>query len=91
MYCGKADEINESKKNLISKLDCEDIGKLNEYVGYKLECKGNRIKITQTVLVQSLEDEFEISPSTPCNLPTPAGKELKSDGEPLTEEEKKIY
>ena len=74
IYCGKADEINESKKNLMSKLDCEDIGKLNKYVGCKLERKGNRMKITQLVLVQSLEDEFKIPPSTPCNLPAPGEK-----------------
>ena len=48
MYCGKSNEINESKKNLMSKLDCEDMGDLKEYVGCKLECKGNRMKITQT-------------------------------------------
>ena len=91
MYCGKSNEINESKKNLMSKLDCEDMGDLKEYVGCKLEHKGNRMKILQLVLVQSLEDEFEIPPNTPCNLPASAGKELNSDGEPLTEEEKKIY
>ena len=41
MYCGKSNEINESKKNLMSKLDCEDMGDLKEYVGCKLERKGN--------------------------------------------------
>jgi len=38
------------------------------------------------------EDEFEILPSTPYNLPTPAGKELKSDGEPSIDIERiKLY
>ena len=91
MHCGKANEIKESKKNLMKKLDCEDMGELNEHVGSKLERKGNKIKMTQPALVQSLEDEFQIPSSTPCNLPAPAGKELTSNGEPLSEEEKKVY
>ena len=48
------------------------------------------MKITQPVFVQSLEDEFEILPSTPCNPPVPQGKELESEGEFLSKEEKKI-
>ena len=73
------------------KLDCDNAGELKEYVGYKIECKGNRMKITQPVLVQSLEDEFEMPDKIPCNLPAPHRKELTSDGEPLSEEEKKVY
>ena len=53
--------------------------------------KGNRIKLTQPVLVQSLHDEFKIPRKTSCNLPAPPGKELTSEGEQLNEEEKKVY
>jgi len=75
----------------MSKLDCEDAGKLNEYVGVKIERKGDRIKLTQPVLVQSLKDEFSIPSKTPCTLPAPYGTDLISEGEQLNEDEKKVY
>ena len=49
------------------------------------------MKLTQPVLVQSLQDEFDIPEKTPCALPAPNGKELTSEGELLNEDEKKIY
>jgi len=49
------------------------------------------LKLTQPVLVQSLQDEFDIPEKTPCALPAPNGKELTSEGELLDEDEKKIY
>ena len=70
----------------MKKLDYEDIGDLKEHVGCKVERKDNRLKITQPVAVQSLEDDFDIPKGTPCNLPELPGKELQSEGEPLTEE-----
>ena len=73
------------------KLDCDDSGELKEYVGCKIERKGNRIKLTQPVLVQSFADEFDIPPNTPCNLPAQHGKELTSDGIKLSENEMKIF
>ena len=91
MYCGKPSDVEHFKSKLMMKLDCEDAGELQEYVGCKIERKGNRMKLTQPVLVQSLQDEFEIPNKTSCNLPAPCGKELTSEGEKLTEEEKKIY
>ena len=42
---------------------------MNEYVGYKIERKDNAIKMTQPVLVQSLEDEFELPEKISDNLP----------------------
>ena len=51
MYCKKKNNIEQYKGKLIKELDCEDMGKLEEYVGYKIERKGTRIKLTQLVLV----------------------------------------
>ena len=42
------------------RFDCEDGGELREYVGCKLDRKGDTLKITQPILVQSLKDEFEL-------------------------------
>ena len=61
-------------------LDCEDSGKLNEYVGVKIDNKGDEMKLTQPVLIQSLEDEFDMLIKTPKRLPAPPGKEILSEG-----------
>ena len=49
------------------------------------------MKLTQPILVQSLQEEFKTSEKTLCALPVPNGKDLTSEGEQLNEEEKKIY
>ena len=72
------------------KLDYNNTGELTECIGCKIKHKGNRMKLTHPVLAQNLNDEFEISNDVPCNLPAPHGKELTSDSESLTEEEKKV-
>ena len=72
-------------------LDCEDSGELKEHIGCKIERKGGTFKLAQPALVQSLQDEFDIPDTTPCSLPAPQGKDLKYEGDPLTEEEKKLH
>ena len=62
------------------RLDCEDASKINEYLGVKIERKQNRIKLTQPVLVQSLQDELEIPSKNPCTFPAPHGIGLTSEG-----------
>ena len=41
--------------------DCDEVGKLNEYVGCKINFNQEEgwIKLTQPVLLQSFEDEFK--------------------------------
>jgi len=91
IYCRKKNDVEVSKKEFMAELDCEDSGDLDEYVGVKIESKGNALKMTQPVLIQSLQDEFNIPSKTSKHLPAPPGKELLQEGEPLTEEEYKIY
>ena len=79
------------KNDFMKLLDCEDSGELNEYVGVKIDKKDNAVKLTQPVLIQSLEDEFEIPKDTPKHLPAPLGKDLLSDGERLSPKDEKIY
>ena len=69
LYYRKPDDVKHFKQELMLKLDCDDSGELKEYVGCKIERKGNRMKLTQPVLVQSFADEFDIPPNTPYNLP----------------------
>ena len=91
LHCGKPKDIAYYKQELMLKLNCDDAEELKEYIGCKIERKGNKMKLTQPVLVQSLRDEFDMLDKTPCNLPAPHGKELTSDGESLSEEEMKVY
>jgi len=51
LYCGEKNDIKHYKEKLMEKLDCEDEGELNKYVGVKIERKQDRLKLTQPVLV----------------------------------------
>ncbi len=55
--------------------ECDDIGNLSEHIGCKIDRdqKKNSIRITQPVLVQSLEDEFELPTGTPPQTPAKPG------------------
>ena len=64
---------------------------MNEYVSVKIDEKENVVKLSQPVLIQSLQDEFEIPPKTSCYLLTPPGKDLLNKGEQLLEADEKIY
>ena len=53
--------------------DCDEVGELKEYVRYKVEVdqEGQKLKITQPVLLQSYADEFLIEEarlSTLCTM-----------------------
>ena len=48
------------KKEMMERFECVDCGKLNEYVGSRIERTEGQIKLTQDVIIQSLEDEFRI-------------------------------
>jgi hypothetical protein len=43
-------------------MECEDAGSLNECIGCKVDrdVEGRKVKLTQPVLIQSFQDEFEL-------------------------------
>ncbi len=55
--------------------ECDDIRDLSEYIRCKIEQNQDKtsIRITRPVLVQSLEDEFELPTGTPPQTPTKPG------------------
>ena len=55
LNCDKQEDVKHFKDELMIKLDCEDTGELKEHVGCKIERKGNGVKLTQHVIVQSLQ------------------------------------
>ena len=74
---GPKEEVMKSKTELTTLFDCDDVGEFNEYVGCKLErnWKNRSVRITQPVLLQSYEDEFEL-PSREYETPAETGKVL---------------
>ena len=57
--------VRMAKEEMKTLFDCDDVGEMKEYVGCKVERnpEENSIRITQPVLIQSLEDEFDIPES----------------------------
>ena len=67
-----------AKKQLMDRYDCDEIGELKEYIRCKID-RGNRwMKPTQPVLLQSFEDEFQMSEGKPLNTPAIPGEVLRS-------------
>ena len=78
--------INEMKKLF----DCEDVGEMVEYVGCKVErnYETRSLKLTQPVLLQSFEDEFNM-PNRVYDTPAEPKKQLKKtiEGQEVTAKE----
>ena len=58
--------------------ECDDIGELKEHVGCKINCKPHRgyLRVTQPVLLQSFEDEFNLPKGKAPTLPASPGESL---------------
>ena len=74
---GNKEAVAKAKKDMMDRFDCDEVGELNEYVGCKIErnWKERWVKITQPVLLQSFEDEFEL-PRTDYRTPAETGQVL---------------
>ena len=59
----KEDAMECIKKMFTETVDCNDIGEMQEYISTKISInqRNKTLKITQPVLVQSLNDEFNFS------------------------------
>jgi hypothetical protein len=76
--------------------ECEDIGKLKEYGGCKIERNKGRksLKISQPVILQSFEDEFGVKPDFKLETPTPSHGDTFIPGElgdQMSAEKQKVY
>ena len=70
MICGNKEGILHYKNLLTEKIDCDDIGRLTDYTGNKIDIdrKNRSMCVTQLVLLCSFEDEFDVE--VPENCPT---------------------
>ena len=67
--------------------DCDDFGEMKEYVGCKVAYHHEKqyMHLTQPVLIQSLEDEFDLDNESPVpKIPAEAGTVL-TKGKPVEE------
>ena len=61
MIVGPSDLVTKLKSDLMKEFECDDCGELKEYIGNKIERVGeDAIRLVQTVLTQSYEDEFDL-------------------------------
>ena len=82
------------KQKFTNTMDCDDMGAMVEYIGTKIDIdsKKRELKITQPVLVQSLQEEFDFENPNNCpETPAPASTHLMASGQPLSPEKQTKY
>jgi hypothetical protein len=75
---GNVKAVLEAKTVMSQMFDCEDVGIMNEYVRCKIERDLDEpsLRMTQPVLLQSFEDEFDLTEMGKPRIPAPAGSVL---------------
>jgi hypothetical protein len=97
LILGCPEDVEQFRKDIEAVFKCKYEGPLSEYVGSKIDMKrsesGTEIKITQPVLVQSLEDEFDLPEGKPPRVPATAGQILITEpgGVNLSKEDSTMY
>ena len=84
LVAGKKEGVIVAKNQMTARFDCEELGKVDEYVGCKVErnYEENSIKLTQPVMLQSFEDEFNLpNGPAPNTAATPGSALVKADPE----------
>jgi hypothetical protein len=81
---GDPDQVQIAVQDLMKLFDCEELGQLNEYVGCRIhhDAEESKMKITQPVLIQSFEAEFDLPSGvgTDYNTPAEPGQILEVEG-----------
>ncbi len=76
LIIGSKQAVAMTKREMMSRFECEDCGELDKYVGCRLMRQIGKIKFTQDVLIQSFEDKFDLphkkyaTPAKPGNILT---------------------
>ena len=91
---GPKKQVEKYVKQMNEMFDCEDVGKMVEYVGCKVELNEDTrsIKLTQPVLLQSFQDEFQL-PNRNYDTPAEPKKQLRKtiEGQEVGAEEQTKY
>jgi hypothetical protein len=75
---GKKEAVKKAKEQMMSRLDCDEVGELKEYVGCKvdIDVEEQSVTLTQPVLLQSIVDQFELPEGVFLRTPAVAGDVL---------------
>ena len=68
IWFGNIEDVEDSHNKMRQLSECDDVGNMDEYVRCKVERKEESFKLTQPVVIQSFEDEFDfldMNPVTP--------------------------
>ena len=76
MNTGCEEGVKEACEELMNRFTCEDEGPLKEYVGCKVDRGFDSIRLTQPVMIQSFQDEFDLSEVKSSVTPGEPGKVL---------------
>ena len=63
LIAGDEKGVKTAKEQINSWFDCNDVGILNEYMGFKIKHDKASIRFTQPVLLQSFVDKFKCKAS----------------------------
>ena len=92
LVCGAKEDVLQEVEKMKTKFKCDNGGPLKEYIGCKIEYvpEDNWMKLTQPVLLQSFEDEFDIKNAKFSSTPAAPNSMLDEDeGQPHVSESKK--
>jgi hypothetical protein len=56
--------------------ECDDVGDMHDYVGCMVKKQSGELILTQTVMLKSFEDEFDIKSARPVEYPEIPGTVL---------------
>jgi hypothetical protein len=75
LICGNKEGVEKAKKQMMDRFDCDEVGELKEYVGCKIDrdLTEGWVKLTQPVLLQSYDDEFDLPKGETPNAPAIPG------------------
>ncbi len=80
MILGPSNLVMQIKNDLMKQFECNDCGRLEEYVGNKIDYIGkDAIQFTQNMLMQSYSNKFEL-PKRSYNTPAQPGTVLMKPG-----------
>lgn len=78
---GKKESVLQANMGMMDWLDCNEVGKLTEFVGCKLDREVGKLRITQPVLMQSFVDEFNLQEGLVAVTPALPGLVLMKEKE----------
>ena len=92
LSCGNKQDVENSREAIKEHFDLDEVGELKEYVGCKIEYNKQEkwMKLTQPVLIQSFEDEFDL-PDQIFNTPAAPNSTLVEGEVVMNETDHKNY